>query len=103
MAVNSLSNNLVILPSPASRGQKPVFVNQGAESQEVYTAKLNARPFKSDSFANRLDQASQYSKDVFFSRAEKPTTNGSISQYVMTENILKRDEIQSLVGLDVYV
>lgn len=73
-------------------------VDQQPQSSET----VNSRA-KTSGFKNRVENQSVFSKDVIFSRTEKNTTNPSIGQYLITENIAKRDAIQSLVGLDVFV
>ena len=84
-------------------GQSSIAPNNRVVAEQTQPATATQSQTKSNSVNNRVETSSRYNKDVVFSRAEKSNVNPSIGQYLITENIVKRDAIQSLVGLDVYV
>ena len=103
MAINPLNNSLIVLQNPQVRGQKPVPRDDRPVVEQFQPSDSTNSRAKVNSFKSRVGNGANFRQDVVFSSAEKSSNNPSVNQYLTTENIAKRDAIQSLVGLDVYV
>lgn len=87
-----------ILPVGTSNRTKP----EDAQSQTLESQNAIPQPTQSKQLFSLSPRQSRQLNDLQNRESGRETTNRSISQYLETESLERREEIESLVGLDVF-
>ncbi len=106
----NLANNPFVLPPKniqfteiSSVGLSNQAKPNASLAQSADSQKTIPQPEQSNRLFSLRPRQSQQSSNLQSRDASRQTTNPSISQYLQTESLERRDEIESLVGVDVFV
>ena len=81
---------------PITPAREPIIVNPSAEERDVQGIETRNIAIVDDSTLSAKQQARvEYDRDTHSQR-------GAIAQYLSTQHSAKRDEIQQMVGIDLY-
>tara|TARA_R110002126_G_scaffold18036_18_gene69574 strand:+ start:2517 stop:2858 length:342 start_codon:yes stop_codon:yes gene_type:complete len=81
---------------PITAAIEPIVVNVSASEQQIQGIEAHNMAIVDDSTLSAKQQARvEYDRDTYSQR-------GAIAQYLSTQHSAKRDEIQQMVGIDLY-
>lgn len=105
----NLTNNPFVVPANKLQSTEtlPVETSNRTKPEDVQTKALDSQkvvlqPTQTKQLFSLSPRQSRQLTDLQNRESGGQTTNQPISQYLQTESLAKREEIESLVGLDVF-